>query len=257
MMAMKVAQRVILTPWLHDQISMVTRLKDMLPFQLFLQILKEILVIGYTSNIRVYTSNSIASPRTFDTNENFQNQLGKFYTPDFYQNLHTPRQTPYEKAARKSYFKQPDSSLPVPKEFPNLFQKYAPGEGKSNFQYAPSQDEVSEELKYAQNPKYGNIGERGEENNYGQNGENAQNTQTEQQISPENDYSNQGNGPDNAAATSNREATWGGDMGVSEGQGSKRSGNPIVFTRDHVGFGPITVEAKTADAPPDDDNLDE
>ena len=32
--------------------------------------------------------------------------------------------------------------------------------------------------------------------------------------------------------------------------GNRRSDSPVVFERE-VGFGPISVEAKTADAPPD------
>ena len=42
---------------------------------------------------------------------------------------------------------------------------------------------------------------------------------------------------------------------VEIGEPSKRSKSPFVYTKEHVGFGPITVEAKTANAPlndPDD-----
>ena len=193
---------------------------------------------------KVYTSDrGLTSPRTFGTNQNFPNQLGKIYSPDFYQNH--AAQTSYAKASRKSYFKQDDSSVQVPKEIQNLFQQYAPGEDKSDFRYAPSQDEVAEELKFAQSSN--NRGGHGrDENNEEQP---LQTSQIGTQTSPESEYNNQGNEPDSAAANSNRESTWGGEMGQSEG--SKRSDTPFVYTKDHVGFGPITVEAKTADAPPD------
>ena len=41
-------------------------------------------------------------------------------------------------------------------------------------------------------------------------------------------------------------------LNSEKGHSSSEKDEPIVFTKEHVGFGPITVEAKTADAPIDD-----
>ena len=152
--------------------------------------------------------------------------------------------------------KQPESAMPVPKEIQNLYQQYNPGEGKSTFaNYAPSQDEVSEELKYVQNGigNNVNINDQTENNMAGQIGQSP-----ESQIAQESVYNNNpmGGEPDGNPATSNRDAPWEGDTGRMRlgmtSEGNKRSGLPIVLTKEHVGFGPIFVEAKTADAPRDD-----
>lgn len=182
---------------------------------------------------------------------------GHNFSPEYNQQIqNVPNQfdqSSSPSATHKGFYKtQPDESMPmIPKDIQSLYRQYQPGDGKNSFQYAPSQDEVREELNYVEH-KNENTNDRED------GGMSPFMSQQDPQMSAENDYNNRIAEPNSAPINPNRDSPsqWDqGDQHMSDG--SRRSDVPIVFTKEHVGFGPITVEAKTADAPPDDPALDE
>jgi len=204
-----------------------------------------------TARDKVFGGESSPSQRSFDQNQNYASQAGNSYPSDVSQNIQNS-QNAYEQS-RKSFFKgQPEASLPVPKEIQNLYQQYAPGDGKNNFQYAPSNDEVREELNFVERNKNENPNEREDSSN----GQMVPNTQ-ETQLPAENDYNNRVIEPESAPINPSSQTQWDREGEQRLADGIKRNRLPIILTKEHVGFGPITVEAKTADAPPDDSALDE
>lgn len=107
------------------------------------------------------------SAKDFDPMSNTQNLeapptnplTGQNFPGEEFQGLNVPSPAQMDQSAGsieggqqqkpKPFFQQTHDSLPLPNEIQSLYKEYA-SQGKSNFQYEPSRDEVAEELQFAQ-----------------------------------------------------------------------------------------------------------
>jgi len=142
----------------------------------------------------------------------------------------TPRfESPYKKSNMGSSV---EHVLPIPGRI------QSPDDVKSEIEYPSSQEEISD--RQGAREREENEEEEEEEYQYNRAQQNAQIRSDLQRPSDSFDFRS-------AAAES---SSAHGMREHSMSYGNTRSGGPMVFERE-VGFGPISVEAKTADAPPD------
>lgn len=141
-----------------------------------------------------------------------------------------------------------------PRESEAMFQSEGPHTTRDEFEQRPSDlnqaetNEVDNEIRFSEETH--RAGEKQEEQTtQSEPTEEAKSTPSDENSSqqegiqedPEPNYETQENGPQGYSPSP-----------VEIQDPNKRSNSPFVFTKDHVGFGPITVEAKTANAPLDD-----
>lgn len=186
---------------------------------------------------------STGNTQNIDTIQNSRSGLQRDsnFQPENYQNNQQLSDSTLETKSGSKLFKHPSDSLPLPNEIQNLYKQYAPKD-KTNFQYEPSRDEVAEELQYAQreNAKQDlgveyKINE--EKSHYLHSG--SQNAQMK----------SFGNSQVNelAPTASHTSVPWERfERPVQEAEGSRKSTVSVPIIHSHIGFGPITVEAKPA-----------